>query len=380
MVNIIYRHYKKGDDGQIADLFNRAFQMNGVGIVRTSEEWNWRYVKSPYFEPEMIQIAEDVEKNKIVGAIHVNLVEDIIFNSKNYLIGDINDVSCHPDYTRKGIATNLMEMAMKYMNKRNCDLSILAADYKGFARSKIYLKFGYVDVDRELMLINFPNLFKLFKDLKKFASLFPFFFVISYFPRFIYRILLKLSKNFNNISYEIVNNKHFEYMNAANKIIKKFYTGVTPYDKDKFTWARINVPAERLKPTYIIIRKKKEIIGGAVITHRNLHSFKYGLKIRIGIVHEVFLDKSQFKNKRDLHFGYIFLIDKLLKAATRRNIGVLVYNSCSSDVDLIKALKSMAFLKFGSGTIMMKKLNEEIKSLKPKKPLFLPTYISFSTP
>jgi hypothetical protein len=42
MVNIIYRHYKKGDDRQIADLFNRAFQMNGVGIVRTSEEWNWR--------------------------------------------------------------------------------------------------------------------------------------------------------------------------------------------------------------------------------------------------------------------------------------------------------------------------------------------------
>ncbi len=380
MVDIIYRHYKKGDDGQLADLFNRAFQMNGVGIVRTSEEWNWRYIKSPHFEPEMIQIAEDVEKNRIVGAIHVNLVEDIIFNSKNYLIGDINDVSCHPDYIRRGIATNLMEMAMEYMKKRNCDLSILTADYKGFARSKIYLKFGYIDVDRELMLINFPNLFKLFKDLKKFALLFPIFFAISYFPRFIYRILLKLSKNFHNISYEIVNNKHFEYMNAANKIIKKFYTGVTPYDKDKITWARINVPAERLKPTYIIIRKKEKIIGGAAITHRNLHSFKFGLKIRIGIVHEVFLDKSQFKNKRDLHFGYIFLIDKLLKAATRRFIGVLVYNSCYSDIDLNKALKSMAFLKFGSGTIMMKKLNEEIKSLKPKKSIYLPTYITFSTP
>jgi len=169
-------------------------------------------------------------------------------------------------------------------------------------------------------------------------------------------------------------------MNAANKIIKKFYTGFAPYDKNKFTWARINVPAERLKPTYIIVRKKEEIIGGAVITHRNLHSFKYGLKIRIGIVHEVFLDKSQFKNKRDLHFGYIFLIDKILKAAARRNIGVLVNNSCYSDIGLNKALKSMAFLKFGSGTIMMNKLNEEIKSLKPKKPIHLPTYVSFGTP
>ena len=380
MVTIIYRHYKKGDDGQLADLFNQAFQMNGAGIVRTSEEWNWRYVKSPFFEPEMIQIAEDVEKHKIVGAIYVNLVEEIIFNSKNYLIGDINDVSCHPNYTRKGIATKLMEMAMKYMKKRNCDLSILTADYKGFARSKIYLKFGYVDVDREFLLINFPNLFKLFKDLKKLAPLFPIFFFISYFPRFIYRILLKLNKNFNNISYEIVNNKHFEYMKAANKIIKKFYTGFAPFNKNKFTWARINVPAKRLKPTYIIIRKKKEIIGGAIITHRNLYSFKYNLKIRMGNVHEVFLDKSQFKNKRDLHFGYIFLIDKLFKAATRRNIGVLIYNSCHNDFDLIKAFKSMKFLNFGAGTIMMNKLNEEIKSLKPKKPLYLPTYITFSTP
>ena len=93
MVNIIYRHYQKGDDEQLADLFNRAFQMNGFGFVRTPKNWKWRYFNSPGFEAEMIQIAEDIESNKIVGqccgchTVVKNLLQDqgfldiLLFNS-----------------------------------------------------------------------------------------------------------------------------------------------------------------------------------------------------------------------------------------------------------------------------------------------------------
>ena len=70
MLRIKYRHYEKGDEAQLADLFNRAFQMNGGGFVRTPKTVHWRYVQSPNFEPEQAQIALDADKHKIVGAVY----------------------------------------------------------------------------------------------------------------------------------------------------------------------------------------------------------------------------------------------------------------------------------------------------------------------
>ena len=75
MGNIIYRHYKSGDDQQLANLFNITFQQGGGGMVRTPKRWAWRYVQSPGFKPEMCQIAEDIDKNIIVGAVYANLIE-----------------------------------------------------------------------------------------------------------------------------------------------------------------------------------------------------------------------------------------------------------------------------------------------------------------
>ncbi|MFX1316919.1 MAG: GNAT family N-acetyltransferase, partial [Promethearchaeota archaeon] len=124
MKNIIYRHYKSGDEAQLADLFNISFQQNGGGLVRTPKNWEWRYLQSPGFEPEMCQIAEDVEKHRIIGAVYVNLVEKITIGNNKFLVGEINDVSCHPDYVKKGIATKLMKMAIVYMEKKGCDVSM----------------------------------------------------------------------------------------------------------------------------------------------------------------------------------------------------------------------------------------------------------------
>jgi len=84
MVKINYRCYQEDDDQQLADLYNLAFQMNGAGFVRTPKEWNWRYVQSPNFEPEMVQIAEDKDLNIIIGAVHVNLIENLVFGHKQY--------------------------------------------------------------------------------------------------------------------------------------------------------------------------------------------------------------------------------------------------------------------------------------------------------
>ena len=376
MVNIKYRHYKPGDDKQLADLFNTCFN-----FIRTPKTWNWRFVQSPNFDPDMCQIAEDVDNKKIVGAVYVNLVEEISIDGKKYLNGDINDVSCLPAYGRRGIAKNLMDMAVEYMKKRDCNTSMLSADYNGFPRKKIYLKYGYVDIEREYFFINFGNLFQIVWDMPLLASFFPIFFMTSYIPRFINRIRVKLNPFFTNIKCEIAHDeKHFEYMEAAKKIFPKYYDGIQVFNKEKVSWSRLNVPSESEKPTYVLLRKDKEVIGGASLTSATINIKKGGFKIRVGLIHEVFLNKSKFDTKRNLYFGYATILDKLLKVATRRYMGILMFPSSDKDNDLHEAFSGMGFLKGKGGTLMIKPIKENIKIPQSKKPIQAPTHSTIGFP
>ena len=381
MGSIIFRHYQDGDDKQLADLYNRSFQTNGAGLIRTPKNWNWRYVQSPDFEPEMIQIAEDIEKNKIVGSVHVSLVERVIIDDQILLNGEINDVVCHPEYMRQGIAKRLLKNAIKYMTKKKCDISILTADYSGFPRKKLYLKEGYKDYDREKMFIQFPNILNLLHDFYGFAFLTPIFLIISYIPRLLYRLILKSKPFFDDVSYEIVRNKkHFKYMDALNRIIKPQYVGFHPYTRKKYMWARINVPSKRHELTYIIMKKNNEIIGGAAFNTANIYGFNYGLKFKVGIIHEIFLDKNKFADERKLHYGYTYLLDKLLKGATRRFAGGIIVFASSLDKSLHQALRAVKFLGFKGASVMLKILKKDLKIKKLTKPLYIPTHVSLSIP
>ncbi|MHA2390856.1 MAG: GNAT family N-acetyltransferase [Promethearchaeota archaeon] len=380
MTDIVFRHYEKGDEKQLATLFNLAFG-GGGGPVRTTKNWVWRYVQSPGFEPEMCHIAEDSDNKRIVGAVYANLLETVLINGKKYLIGDINDVSCHPDYRRQGIATNLMKRSIDYMIKKGCDFSILTAAYNGFAQRSIYLKLGYYDFERESHFVQFPNLFQLCRNILGLGILFPVFFTISYIPRFITRMSIKRNLFFRDFSYEINNNiNHLKYMEVMNQIIPKYYEGYPKYSKAKFLWARVKVPSKQREPTYILVKKGNMNIGGAVITYHNIYLSKLGFKIRIGNIHEIFVDKCKFNNQRDLYLGYKYLIDKVMKAATRRFFGVLMFEGTKNNYDLNKALKGMNFLKIQESVIMIKELKNHVKFPKIRKPLFVPTYVSLGFP
>jgi GNAT superfamily N-acetyltransferase len=381
MKNIIFRHYEKGDDAQLADLFNRSFQMNGASFLRTPKSWNWRYVQSPGFEPEMIQIAEDGSAKKIVGAICVNLVENILLNGEKLLNGEINDVSCLPEYTRQGIAKQLMKKAIEYLDKRKCDISMLTADYHGFARKRIYLKEGYKDIDREQICISIPNPFQLIKDLPILIILFPALLLLSCFPRLFNRVLIKKVPALNNLSYEIIQNKnHITYMNALNRIMSKNYEGFHPYSMEKYTWARIKVPSRRHQPTYVIVRNNTKIVGGAEMNDLNIYATKFGIKFKIGLIHEIFLDKDTFKSKIDQQYAYLYLVDKILKASIRRSVGLLIMYSSSYDLDLNQTFRRFRFFIVKGATLMIKSFNNKLKLSEYKNPLYIPTHVSFSIP
>ncbi len=380
MTNIVYRHYEKGDDAQLADLYNKAFQQNSTSFIRTGLIEKWRYANSPNFEPEMVQIAEDKEENNIVGAIFVNLLEIITINNKKYLVGDINDVSCHPDYTQQGIATNLMEKAIEYMERKNCDISLLTADYHGIARKKIYLKYGYEDATRLNAYINFPHYFRLIRDLPISMLLTPFIFYSSYLSRILFKSQIYSKSSFKRFSYQIHSNSyHLKFARVMNRIIPAYYDGYSKYTKEKVQWARKNVPYSRETPSYIFIENKKNIIGGASLTIENLYLSPLRSSIRLGVIHELAIERKSFRNTNHLLRAIKYLIDKIMKAAIQRNIGILLYMGDSNDKVIQSAFQTLSFKTIKGGVLMMKQFKTH--ALQKKGNLwFVPTYVSMGFP
>jgi len=381
VTNIIFRYYQKGDARQLAKLYNIAFQMNGFGFIRTAKSWLWRFNNAPNFEPESIRIAEDLKERKIVGAVHVSLIEPLMINGKKILCGEINDVACHPKYIKRGIAKGLMEEAISYMKQKGCDASILSADVKGIARQKIYLRLGYIDMIDVNIRVNFPNILKLLKDMPILAFFFPILFMFSKFSRVLYHFLFKINKSFKNISYLIEFNKgHSKFYEYARKLISRYHDFYPFYSDSKINWLRKNVPSRRFHPIYVYIKKDSDIIGGACLNYVNIYNFKYGMKIRFGIVHDLFIDKSVFLNEKELFHGYMFLIGKIMKAANKAKIGLLSIPVCSNDKILNISLKTSCFIKYSSLTLMIKTFNDKIKRLSLKKPALVPSYVLFAYP
>ncbi|TFF98613.1 MAG: GNAT family N-acetyltransferase [Promethearchaeota archaeon] len=380
MHNIIYRNYKKGDDAQLAYLYMKAFQENSISYIRTAKIERWRYFKSPDFEPEMIQIAEDVDNNMIVGAVFVNLIETLLIDDKSYVVGDINDVSCHPDYTQQGIATKLMENAINYMEQKKCDISILTADYYGIARKKLYLRFGFKDVTHLNAYVNFCHYFRLIRDVPLLLWLTPLIFSLSYLSRAFFRFKIHKNSYFKNFSSHIVHNSHHKkFAELFNKIIPNYYEGYSNYYKEKVNWARKNVPHSQEQPTYVLIRNKKRIIGVASLTFERLYITPLKKTVRIGLIHEFAIEKETFPSKEYLQMGIAYLIDKVMKAAILRNIGVLLYEGDSRDEDIKKGFQLLNFRIINSGVLMMKQFNN-VDIRQNKTPWFVPTYVSLGFP
>lgn len=107
---------------------------------------------------------------------------------------------------------------------------------------------------------------------------------------------------------------------------------------------------------------------------------KVGLKLRTGLIHEVFLNKSKFDTKRNLYFGFTTILDKLLKAATRRSMGLLMFPSSAKDNDLHEAFKGMGFLGGKGPVLMMKPIKENLEIPESKKPIQAPTHSTIGYP
>jgi ribosomal protein S18 acetylase RimI-like enzyme len=394
---IIFRNYKPGDDQGLAEVFNYGFQQNGFGDLRTAKNYHWRYVDNPTYEPEQINIAEDKETGKIVGSI-MGTIEPYYINCKKFIFGAINDVCTFPGYNGRGIAKNLMKMAINYFYKKKADYSSLSADPHGFPREKIYLPSGYKDVVKLYVLVHITNYKTILTHIPGMAMFLPglsLFKIAPYITNFNYR---KATKKLNYQDKKIPNNKDYtieilhytatqEFRQRFNEVGLRQFDCFRPFTPEEWIWMRKKCPSKGVMPSQIVIRDNtsNKIIGGSIIGHHNMYGSKLGIKIRMGGIKDVFVDESfiseKFNPKKESSNRkivleetkklYKILFSAIVTASEERGHFASMMMTGSDFKNACWGAVNSGYIMFPAGTHMVRQMRSDLPYPKLKKPFYL---------
>lgn len=100
-----------------------------------SNHWH----NDPWQDAEGIRIA--VDKGTIVSTVRV-FIRKIFLHGEPITVGGIGEVSTRPDYRRRGIATQLLQDSIRFMESRDIVISVL------FGSQRIYSMEGWEKVPR----------------------------------------------------------------------------------------------------------------------------------------------------------------------------------------------------------------------------------------
>ncbi len=362
---IQYRTFQAGDEDQLADLFNRAFQSNGGGFIRTPKCEHWRYVEEPGFAPTGVQVAEC--RGRIVGSVIISHTTANFFG-KNYNLASVNDVATRPDFFGKGIARVLMDRAHQYMEDQNVDFATLDADPKGHPRAKLYLPLGYYDYGNfwtGVKLINIPH---MLLDLKLILPILPATLLLAHARR-----CLLPRYNSGRFEAKVIQNKRYTaFRDAFNHIVPRVFEGYRTYTPEHWAWAREKVPGRRFLPSFAVVKEGRKIVAGASITAQNIYAFKYHFKFRVAVVHDCFVDNAIADTAQELDEIYDRLILSLHDAAFQRKCGVLLLQVAPQDKNLKAAIpRSGGFIVPLGSAHMFRPVKFEERLPPSRKPLYL---------
>jgi len=139
-MEINFRVYNFGDEEGIVELLKTCFKTFNTWDI-TSKDWV-TYEEEDYgFKKENALVAE--LNGKIIG--HVQIMHRRIRIGHGILdCCGIANVSTHPNYRGKGIATKLIQMALEICRKRGWHISSLFTGY-GSEGYRVYRKIGYAN-------------------------------------------------------------------------------------------------------------------------------------------------------------------------------------------------------------------------------------------
>ncbi len=362
---IKYRTFQVGDEEQLSDLFNRAFQSNGGGFIRTPKSFHWRYVEEPDFLPEGIKLAE--YRGRIVGSVIASVTHATFFGRK-YTLGTINDVATRPEFFGKGISRMLLREALQFLEDQKVDYGTLDADPSGHPRSKLYLPAGFQDYLQTRTIIKIVKSRQLVRDNPVFLAAFPVMYPLAhlrqqFYPRY----------HSDRFDIDVIHNKRYPvYRDAFNHALQRFYEGYRTFTPERWAWARENVPSPRFRPSFAVVKEGRKIVAGITIIKQNIYAFKYGFKITMATIQDLFVDKSVARTPEEMEEIHDLLLRATHKAAANRNCGLIFGQLSSNDKAFTLSCRRCGWLVIPIGGVhMFKPMGVQDHLPLPKKPLFI---------
>lgn len=359
-MKIAYRNYHKGDEDQLAEVFNRCFS-HATGFKRTPQTILWRYLHRPNGSPREIQIAEDVGRKKIVGVIF-STIETYTFNSHLYRAGSINDVAVLPEYGKQGIASQMLKRAIKFMEEQQCEIATLTAAPKGHARKKMYVPAGWQNVISQHLWLQFTPLIGRYLPL--FLPMLPVTLLVKWWYRKRVRQFetanIKFTIHHPHPSSSVSQSTSRQLMHLYNKVSPRWIEGNFPITEPEWIYFREKAPTENLAPSYVIIRKEDRIIGFANFLREWYFVDKLGFRIPIAIVHEWVLDPDVV-DLAEIPKILAVLFMKLHQASFERKCAVIMFPSTPRHALLNNVLRRLRLVKGPGGVFMLNVLSNKLR-------------------
>jgi len=374
-MEIEYRTYRKGDEDQLAKVFDRCFS-HAAGFKRTPQSILWRYLHRPQGSPEEVQVAEDTKKKKIVGVIF-STIETYTFNNHLYRAGSINDVAVLPEYGKHGIASQLLKRAIQFMESQQCEIATLTAAPKGHARNKMYLPAGWQNITSQHLWLQFTPLIGRYLPL--FLHLLPAtLLTLWWYKKRMRQIFssfetgdIKFSIHHPHTPSAISQSTSRQLMRLYNRVSPRWIEGNLPITEPDWIHFRENPPTGNLSPSYVVIRKGEHIIGFATFLREWFVIDAIGMRIPIAIVHEWVLDPTAI-SPSDIHNILTVLFMKLHQASLERKCAVIMFPGTPRHKILNTVLQRLFFVKSPAGVFMINVLSKNLSFgtfLAGKKPL-----------
>lgn len=407
---LIYRSFAPGDAPGLAHLFNVAFQANGVGFVKTAAAWRWRFSARPGFTPAQVHLCEDVAAGVIAGAV-ISEVERVRLAGRETPVGAINDVATHPAYAGHGIARRLFARAQEYLAEAGVPYSTLVADPRGFPRAKIYRPAGYADFQPMRVLLRvLPPATWRGTTWRWLGPLLPAVVLVALTrrgPRWEARATRRAADRARRDEATrpippgdtrraarvaagalTLETTHYRatraYWRALARVGPLHYAAFPEMTAEDWAWRREHVPARRFRPSEVLLRAEKRAVAGVTLTHHAVRATRAGLRLRIGVATDFFVDGPHFLATARAagvpagayyHAASAHLLAALLRAAARRHCAVVLLTCPAQDAWTRRAFAGHGFLDVSGGVHMLKVHASAgaISPPAPRRPWFVPT-------
>ena len=107
-------------------------------------------IKDNFFDLPKIVILAFV-KAKLVGLLNLH-IRKISFGKKSIILGGVGGVVTHVNYRYKGVATKLLNKALKVLRSENAEVSLLCTDIPKLG--SLYSKVGFVPLGKPYYFIS----------------------------------------------------------------------------------------------------------------------------------------------------------------------------------------------------------------------------------